>query len=254
MVQRSMIQQDSGWRDFYNQHAVDLALSTAQCQTLAVLQQQLYTWSQRLNLTKLLEGDDYWVAQVIDGLWPLVQLDVQIDRLLKGVDIGTGGGLPGLLLAIAMPASQWLLVDSVGRKCAAVRAIVDHLGFSSRVEVVCERAEVLGRHPDYRSHFDLAVARAVAAAPVVAEYLVPLLNRDGMAWLYRGRWAAADHGALAQAATMLHCHMRPAERYVLPDNRGERHLLVLESRAACPDVYPRRVGVPAKSPLVGSAR
>ena len=249
-----MVQQGRGWVDFCDQHAAGLALSSAQCRTLAALQQQLQAWSQRLNLTRLLEGDDFWIAQVIDGLWPLARLGVQVGRAtaarpLRGVDVGTGGGLPGLLLAIAMPESRWLLVDSVGRKCAAVRSIAQQLGLSERVEVVCARAEVLGHDPGCRHHFDLAVARAVAAAPVVAEYLVPLLNSNGTAWLYRGRWSAADHAALAHAATLLRCHLRAPERYDLPSNRGERHLLVLEPRAACPQVYPRRTGLPAKAPL-----
>ena len=251
-----MTRQDSGWVDGCRQQPAGLALSAAQWQTLAALQQQLQAWSQRLNLTRLLDGDDYWIAQVIDGLWPLARLGVQAGphgaRPLRGVDVGTGGGLPGLLLAVAVPDSRWLLVDSVARKCAAVRSITAQLGLGQRVEVVCERAEVLGRDPGCRGRFDLAVARAVAAAPVVAEYLVPLLNRNGTAWLYRGRWSAADHAALSRAATLLRCHLRAAERYDLPGNRGERHLLVLEPRDACPAAYPRRTGLPAKAPLAAS--
>ena len=224
-------------------------LSPAQHQALVLLQEQLRWWNRRCNLTRLVEGDDYWVAQVEDSLWPLARMDPALRGPLRGVDVGTGGGVPGLVLAVALPESHWVLVDSVQRKCAAVQAMAGALGLKPRVEVVCTRAEVLGRDARYRGRFDVAVARGVAAAPVVAEYLVPLLDRRGVALLYRGRWSPADHQALEQAARQLGCRVRARERCLLPGNRGQRHVLVLEPETACPAPYPRPVGVPARQPL-----
>ena len=224
-------------------------LSSAQHRALVVLQQQLRQWNSRCNLTRLVDGDDYWVAQVQDSLWPLTRMDPPLRGPLWGVDMGTGGGVPGLVLAVALPESRWVLVDSTKRKCAAVRAMADALGLKARVEVVCERAEVVGRDARYRGQFDLAVARGVAAAPVVAEYLAPLLGHGGLALLYRGCWSAVDHQALQQAAQQLGCRIRARERCLLPDNRGQRHVLILEPETACPDAYPRAVGVPARRPL-----
>ena len=163
-----------------------IPLSPAQRQALVLLQQQLRQWNSRCNLTRLVEGDDYWVAQVQDSLWPLTRLDPPFHGPLRGVDVGTGGGIPGLVLAIALPQSHWVLVDSVQHKCTAVQAMANALGLKARVEVVCERAEVLGQDAHHRGRFDLAVARGVAAAPVVAEYLAPLLGPCGLALLYRG--------------------------------------------------------------------
>ena len=224
-------------------------LSPAQHQALVAFQQLLRQWNSRCNLTKLVDGDDYWVAQVQDSLWPLIRMDLPLRGSLRGVDVGTGGGIPGLVLAIALPESRWVLVDSVKRKCTAVQAMAAALGLNARVEVVCERAEVLGQDACYRGRFDLAVARGVAAAPVVAEYLVPLLGSGGLAFLYRGRWSAADHRALQKAVRQLGCRIRSRERCLLPGNRGQRHVLVLEAEMACPDPYPRAVGVPARRPL-----
>ena len=224
-------------------------LSPAQHQALVLLQQQLRQWNRRFNLTRLVEGDDYWVAQVQDSLWPLTRMDPPLHGPLRGVDVGTGGGVPGLVLAVALPESHWVLVDSVQRKCAAVQAMAGALGLKPRVEVVCTRAEVLGHDARYRGRFDVAVARGVAAAPVVAEYLAPLLDRRGVALLYRGRWSPADHQALGQAARKLGCRIRARERCLLPGNRGQRHVLVLEAETACPDPYPRPVGVPSRRPL-----
>ena len=226
-----------------------IPLSPAQHQALALLQQQLRQWNSRCNLTRLVEGDDYWVAQVQDSLWPLTRLPPPFRGPLRGVDVGAGGGIPGLVLAIALPESHWVLVDSLQRKCAAMQAMAGALGLKARVQVVCERAEVLGQDAHYRGQFDLAVARGVAAAPVVAEYLAPLLDPCGLALLYRGRWSAGDHRALHQAAQKLGCRIRARERCLLPGHRGQRHVLVLEPQMCCPAAYPRPVGVPAKRPL-----
>ncbi|MYK91481.1 MAG: 16S rRNA (guanine(527)-N(7))-methyltransferase RsmG [Synechococcus sp. SB0669_bin_8] len=224
-------------------------LSPAQHQALTVLQQQLRRWNSRCNLTRLVEGDDYWVAQVQDSLWPLTRLDPPLRGPLRGVDVGTGGGIPGLVLAVALPESRWVLVDSLQRKCAAVRAMAGALGLKARVEVVCTRVEVLGRDPQYRGRFDVAVARGVAAAPDIPPPPAPLLDRRGVALLYRGRWSTADHQALQQAARQLGCRIRARERCLLPANRGQRHVLVLSPETACPAPYPRAVGVPARRPL-----
>lgn len=143
---------------------------------LEALQQELRQWNARLNLTRLVEGDDYWIAQVFDSLWPWRSLLHSPAAPLKLVDVGTGGGFPGLVLAIALPQARLTLVDSVGRKAAAVQAMAASLGLGERVVVRCERAELSGRSRDCRGRFDWALARAVAAAPVVAEYLVPLLR------------------------------------------------------------------------------
>jgi 16S rRNA (guanine527-N7)-methyltransferase len=219
------------------------------------LQKELRHWNERLNLTRLVEGDDYWIAQVYDSLWPLAPAltDMGLERTapLEMVDVGTGGGFPGLALAIALPAARLTLVDSVGRKVEAVRAMAASLGLRDRVTVRCERIERMGRDAAFRGRFDLAVARAVASAPVVAEYLVPLLKPSGRALLYRGRWCGEDRMELERAASLLRSEVEAVHRHELPAGRGLRHAVVLRPLGPCPSSYPRPVGVPAKVPISG---
>ena len=120
---------------------------------------------------------------------------------------------------------------------------------SDRVDLRWERVERSGRAPDCRGHFDRAIARAVAAAPVVAEYLVPLLAPAGEAILYRGQWGADDQRTLERAAMQLRAAVEPVEAIELPSERGVRHAVRLRPLAACPAAYPRPVGVALKSPL-----
>jgi len=214
------------------------------------LQDLLRHWNGRLNLTRLVEGDDYWVAQVFDSLWPLRELlSDPSPSPLEVIDAGTGGGFPGLAVAIALPQARLTLVDSVGRKVEAVRAMAADLDLASRVQLRCERIERTGQDGSTRGRFDWALARAVARAPVVAEYLVPLLRPDGRALLYRGQWSPEDQAALERALVPLRARLEGVERLDLPAERGMRHALLLRPTGPCPKGYPRAVGVPARQPL-----
>jgi 16S rRNA (guanine527-N7)-methyltransferase len=215
------------------------------------LREQLQQWNGRLNLTRLVEGDDYWIGQVFDSLWPWVPLlkTSHSPTTLELIDVGTGGGFPGLAVAIALPQAHLTLVDSVGRKLEAVEAMAQAVGLGERVRVRRERAERTGHHPACRGRFDGAMARAVASAPVVAEYLVPLLKPGGRAALYRGQWSAADQRDLERALQPLCAELEEVRRHELPGGRGLRHAVWVRPLAPCPKAYPRAVGLPAKAPL-----
>ena len=212
------------------------------------LQNELRSWNARLNLTRLVDGDDFWIAQVFDSLWPLVSL-LKAAPPVRMIDVGTGGGFPGLALAIALPEARLTLVDSVQRKIEAVRAMATSLGLAQRVEFCSERVEKLGQDPAWRHRFDWALARAVAPAPVVAEYLVPLLKPTGHALLYRGQWSAPDREQLDRATRSLNARVEAVEALDLPAGRGRRHAVNVVPVAGCPRQYPRAVGIPAKQPL-----
>ena len=223
-----------------------------QLEQLVALQQQLRDWNSRLNLTRLVEGDDYWISQVFDSLWPLADLLAAQQgetAPLELIDVGTGGGSPGLALAIALPRAQLTLIDSVGRKVEAVRAMAAAVGLAERVRLRCERVERSGQERDCRGRHDWATARAVASAPVVAEYLIPLLRPGGRALLYRGQWSPTDQEELERALVPLRASIERVTPLQLPGGRGLRHALVLRPDGPCPKAYPRAVGVPAKQPL-----
>jgi 16S rRNA (guanine527-N7)-methyltransferase len=227
--------------------------SGSQLEQLQALQNELRSWNSKVNLTRLVEGDDFWIAQVFDSLWPLQRLlQERGDAPLRCIDVGTGGGFPGLAVAIAFPQAQLTLVDSVGRKTQAVEAMAAALGLGERVQLRCERVEISGRAQRCRGQYDLAMARAVAAAPVVAEYLVPLLKPDGQALLYRGQWSSADQSDLDRALHLLNARVSECQQRDLPAGRGQRTALTVHPSAPCPKTYPRAVGIPSKFPLGAS--
>ena len=213
------------------------------------LQQLLQDWNSRVNLTRLVQGEDFWITQVLDSLWPLMPELMTPDTPRRCIDVGTGGGFPGLAIAIALPGAEVTLVDSVGRKTAAVAAMAKSLGFGDRVLVRTERVERTGQDPGCRGTFDLAMARAVGAAPVVAEYLVPLLRSSGEGLLYRGRWNDTDDMELQSALKLLKARSLRLQRMELPSDRGARTLIRIGPETATPRTYPRITGMPSKMPL-----
>jgi 16S rRNA (guanine527-N7)-methyltransferase len=160
----------------------------------------------------------------------------------RAADLGSGAGLPGLPLALQFAGTAWTLVEAAARRAAFLREALDALGLEDRVSVVEERAETVGRAPEYRGSFDLVVARSFGSPAVLAECAAPLLRTGGRAVVSEppggdpARWPAA---ALAQLG------MTPATAV----RAGGAAYQVLLQEGPCPERWPRRVGIPAKRPL-----
>ena len=156
----------------------------------------------------------------------------------RAVDLGSGAGLPGLVLAVAFPSVHWMLVDSMQRRTTVLAEAVASLDLGATTSVWCGRAEDLGRDPVVRGSCDLVVARSFGPPAVAAECAAPLLRVGGWVLVSEPpdsggeRWPAVPLAELGLAA------------------RGVDHgVMTLQSEAAAPERFPRRVGVPAKRPL-----
>ncbi len=223
--------------------------SPSQLEQFVTLQKLLNQFNEQVNLTRLLKKDDYWVGQIIDSLWPLKNELNSPEKVLNCIDVGTGCGFPGLAVAISLPKAQLTLVDSTRKKTSILKTISTELGLNSRINILTQRIEATGHNLTYRGKFDLAMARAVADAPVTAEYLIPLIKPSGKAFLFKGRWNQIDEKELLKALAPLKAKINRVQRFELPLNRGTRHLICLEARSPCPTTYPRPIGIPNKRPL-----
>ena len=213
------------------------------------LQEFLSKWNKITNLTRLVEGDDFWITQVCDSLMPLHR-ELQYPKLTQTfIDVGSGCGFPGIAIAIAFPNSNITLLDSSSKKTNFLKEVSKEIGISSRIKVLTDRAESAGREPNLRGNFDYAIARAVAPATVVAEYLVPFLKSSGQALIFKGIWSEAEQQILNKALTELNAKIQQIDRFVLPNNRGIRNIICINSINTCPNKYPRSIGKPKKQPL-----
>jgi 16S rRNA (guanine527-N7)-methyltransferase len=184
------------------------------------------------------EARDVHVADSLAGLEIEALRDA--DRI---ADLGSGAGLPGLVLAIARPEAAVVLVESVGKKCAWLERTVEALGLDN-VRVVCARAEELEEDP-----FDVVTARALAALPVLCEYAAPLLREGGVLVAWKGAVDAREEADGLYAATVLGLE-REEVRAVEPYPASERRTLhVFRKVRPTPEMYPRRAGMAAKRPL-----
>ena len=223
--------------------------STKQLDQFVQLQSLLKDWNNQVNLTRLTEGNDYWISQVFDSLWPFKNELQDPAQKFTCVDVGSGCGFPGLAVAIALPKTQITLVESVSRKTKILEKISKEIGLDSRTLIVNERVEITAHRPNFRRKFDIAIARAVANAPIVAEYLIPFLNSQGEALIYRGKWSQSNNKELTTAVETLNANIKEIIRIDLPDNRGERHVIRVKPQKVCAKIYPRSVGTPTKKPL-----
>ena len=213
------------------------------------LQELLKEWNKKINLTRLVDGDDFWTAQVCDSLLPLYEELQHPELSHKYIDIGSGCGFPGIAIAIAMPNSNITLLDSSSKKTTFLKEVSKEIGLNSRITVVTERAETAGRDPILRNNFDYAIARAVASANVVAEYLVPFLNSRGQALIYKGGWSETEQKILKKAVNELNAEIKRTQKFELPNNRGIRNIIRISPINKCPKQYPRSIGKPKKQPL-----
>lgn len=223
--------------------------SEEQLEKLISLQEILKRYNEKLNLTKLVEGDDYWIAQVFDSIWPIKNELNQPTLERSIIDVGSGCGFPGLAIAIALPGAKLTLVEAINKKQEVLKLIASELDLSSRVSVRHERVELTGQNSNFRGMFDIAMARAVSQDSVVAEYLVPLIKAQGEAILFKGKFTLEDKERLKNTLHKLKAKVKTISSIQLPFNRGDRHQIRITPIDKCPNKYPRAIGIPRKKPL-----
>jgi len=164
------------------------------------------------------------------------------------VDVGSGAGLPGLPLAIALPGAGFTLVESSSRKCAFISRAVEACGLRN-VDVVDSRIE---DWPAGRTAFDVVLARALAPLEVVLEYAAPLLVMGGRVIVWRGRRDAAAEDRADHAGDLLGLRAEDIRRVRPYPAAQDRHLYLFSKVMETPGRFPRRPGVAAKRPLGAS--
>ena len=208
---------------------------------------RLLAANRRVNLTRVTEPAEIARLHLLDSLAALPLIDGVMGS--EAVDIGSGGGLPGLPLAMARPETRWTLVDSVGKKAAILEEFVEALGLRN-VAVLSDRAEALGQAREHRERYAVATARACAALPVLAELALPLVAPGGLLIAWKGPLSDADDEvrrarvAIGQLGGGRLSIVDPG----LPVLGGHRLLTVPKERATAAR-FPRRPGEPGRRPL-----
>ena len=205
---------------------------------------ELVHWNERVNLTRITTPGDIVVRHFLDSLACARAFGSMPPSL---IDVGTGAGFPGLPLKIIWPTMRLVLSDSIGKKTAFLRHLVQALELED-VEVVTARAENLGRDPAHREQHAGVVARAVADLAVLGEYCLPLCRIGGHFVAPKGANGAEEAQGAGRAIGLLGGRLREVLPVELP-GLPARTLVVVEKVRATPARLPRPTGVPAKQPL-----
>lgn len=215
-----------------------------------VLEQEVYfidlllAKNEVVNLTAIRNKEDALILHTVDAL-TLLRIDTfKTSKGLKICDLGTGGGIPGIPLALAH-AGSYTLVDSVGKKITAVNEFAHELGLHD-VEGIHSRFEEL---PHRVSGFDVCVSRAVDKLSVVLEYMRPLLSAGGYAYILKASPDDTEYADADRVANLLGYTFMGCDEFELPYGYGQRSIFCYRVTTKSKIKLPRRNGEAKHKPL-----
>ena len=219
-----------------------LGLDTAAVPQLTEFARRLLEKNKVMNLTAITEPKDVATLHLLDSAWLLTAADCRGKAL---VDVGTGAGFPGMPMGILEPTAQLTLLDSLGKRIDFLQETAQALHLPNITCVHARAEEFAGQH---REGFDLAVSRAVAALPMLAEYCLPLVKVGGNFLAMKGASGEEELTAARGAIKKLGGEYRETRTLHLPGG-DTRTLILCQKISQTPTAYPRNGGKIAKSPL-----
>jgi 16S rRNA (guanine527-N7)-methyltransferase len=225
----------------------DIRLTAEQLDAFCAYAQLLNEWNQRINLTRIVEPSQIVTKHFLDSLSVLLALPRE-PQPLKIIDVGSGAGFPGVPLKIVQPDLSLTLLEVTEKKVRFLNSLIGELHLED-VTILHQRAEEAGQQAPHRAGYDVAVARAVAALPVLVEYLLPFVKLGGYAIAQKGQYPTRELQIAAHAVEILGGVIERVVPVNIAGLDGERHLICIRKVGPTPRQYPRRAGLPAKKPL-----
>lgn len=229
---------------------LDWQPNPAQITAFCQLYQGILDGNQQLNLTRITDPVDFLEKHLWDSVAGIL-LSQSCRQLTTAnlIDIGTGGGFPGLPIAIIRPDWAVTLMDATRKKITFLESLGTQLGLE-KLHYAVGRAEALGQDPQYREQYDVATIRAVGDSAVCAEYGLPFLKIGGILVLYRGQWSSQEGDRLAQVSQQLGGKLLATIPVETPWTKAQRHFVYLIKETHTPSEFPRAIGLPKQHPLL----
>ena len=207
----------------------------------------LLDWNTRMNLTRITDPEEAVDAHFVDSLMALTVPGLIPERGAV-IDVGTGAGFPGLVLALACPDLKVTLLDSLKKRLDFLQEVINKTG-ADNVTLIHARAEDGARKPELRERFDYATARALAPTNVLCEYLLPFVKIDGCALCWKGPALKDELESGRRAAHLLGGRMEMPVRCSVEGRDWEHLILPVRKIQKTASVYPRKAGTPKNKPL-----
>lgn len=209
--------------------------------------QLLLEWNEKINLTSIVEKEDVIWKHFLDSALIMKSETWKEIEKKKILDVGTGAGFPGMVLTILNQDEEFVLLDSLRKRVDFLKLVIDQLQLKN-VEAIHGRAEVYGRNVNYRNQFDFVLSRAVAELPVLMEYCIPFVKKDGFFVSYKGKKQEEEVNQSTNAFQELTAQFDHLEQFELRESEM-RYLLYIKNNCETNEKYPRREGKPKKKPL-----
>ena len=199
-----------------------------------------------MNLTGITEFQEVLIKHFLDSLACVKAVDMS--RIKRIMDIGTGAGFPGVPLKIAFPHLEACLLDSLERKLNFLEETFQMLKLEN-ITAIHGRAEEYAKNKQYRETYDLCVSRAVSNLATLSEYCLPYVKTGGYFISYKSGTVQEEVEQAQKAVKILGGKIQDVVYFQLPDSEIQRSLVVIEKIKATPGRYPRKAGTPLKEPL-----
>ena len=203
----------------------------------------LSEYNGKYNLTSITDEREVYIKHFLDSVLP----ENNFFYGANVIEIGSGGGFPSIPLKIVRSDLNFTLVESTGKKCEFLKAVVDNLSLTG-VKVLNVRAEEGAQSENLREKFDIATARAVARLNTLCEYCLPFVKVGGSFIAYKGE-CEEELAESKNAVEILGGRIEKVTCYDLPENMGKRTVIVIKKVSATPKKYPRGRGLERKKPL-----
>ena len=206
--------------------------------------------NENLNLTAITEKSDVYLKHFYDSLTPAFYSKEIQSEPLSICDVGAGAGFPSIPLKIAFPQLTVTIVDSLNKRINFLNELADKLDITG-VAFFHNRAEDFeGKKSLYREQYDIVTARAVARLSVLSELCLPLVKLNGQFIALKAQKMDEELADAEYAIKLLGGQVKVNHEFNLPISNDERHLLVVDKIKLSPKKYPRKAGVPGRTPLV----
>jgi 16S rRNA (guanine527-N7)-methyltransferase len=225
-----------------------ITLSPQQLEQFDTYFRLLVEWNEKMNLTGITERDAVYEKHFYDSA--SLSFFVNIDKVERIADIGSGAGFPSIPLKICFPHLKVTIVDSLNKRIQFLNFLVEQLGVSD-VSCVHGRAEDIAKLPEHRDSYDLVTARAVARLNVLNEFCLPFVRKNGLFAAMKGSQSEEEVREASFSLRELKAKIKAQHQLQLPNEQSERHIVIIEKLDATPRKYPRKAGTPLKQPLIG---